>query len=67
MTDTDQLDVTDGMVIEWDVPIDMDDGLQLRADIFRPTQPGPYPVWLSHAPTRRARAFKPATPQRGTG
>ena len=24
------------MVIEWDVPIDMDDGLQLRADNFRP-------------------------------
>jgi hypothetical protein len=24
------------MVIEWVVPIDMDDGLQLRADNFRP-------------------------------
>ena len=35
MTHTDQAHVTDGMTIECDVPIDMDDGLQLRADIFR--------------------------------
>jgi predicted acyl esterase len=41
MTDTDQAQVTDGMTIEWDVPIEMDDGLQLRADIFRPIGPGP--------------------------
>ena len=26
----------DGMRIDWDVPIAMDDGLVLRADIFRP-------------------------------
>ena len=26
MTQTDQVHVTDGMIIEWDVPIDMDDG-----------------------------------------
>jgi len=26
----------DGMKIEWDVPISMDDGLVLRADVFRP-------------------------------
>ena len=26
----------DGMVIEWYVPIQMDDGLVLRADVFRP-------------------------------
>ena len=31
------------MVIEWDVPIDMDDGLQLRADIFRPIGAGALP------------------------
>ena len=50
MTHTDQAHVADGMIIEWDVPIDMDDGLQLRADIFRPIGPGPYPVLLSHGP-----------------
>ena len=28
--------VRDGMRIDWDVPIEMDDGLVLRADVFRP-------------------------------
>jgi predicted acyl esterase len=28
------------MVIEWDVPITMDDGLVLRADVFRPDGAG---------------------------
>ena len=28
------------MVVEWDVPITMDDGLVLRADVFRPGGPG---------------------------
>ncbi|MCW2652366.1 MAG: hypothetical protein QOE41_4022 [Mycobacterium sp.] len=37
MTQTEQVKVTDGMHVEWDVPIVMDDGVQLRADIFRPT------------------------------
>ena len=29
----------DGMHIDWDVPITMDDGLVLRADVFRPVAP----------------------------
>ena len=28
----------DGMRIDWDVPIPMDDGVTLRADVFRPVQ-----------------------------
>jgi predicted acyl esterase len=40
----------DGMKIDWDVPITMDDGLVLRADIFRPIKEGKYPVLLSHGP-----------------
>ncbi len=28
--------VVGGMNIEWDVPIEIDDGLILRADVFRP-------------------------------
>ena len=28
------------MIIEWDVPITMDDGLVLRADVFRPDDNG---------------------------
>ena len=27
------------MRIDWDVPITMDDGLVLRADVFRPRKP----------------------------
>ena len=34
------------MHIEWDVPITMDDGLVLRADIFRPPGDAKVPVLL---------------------
>ena len=40
----------EGMQIEWDVPITMDDGLVLRADVFRPEQDGRYPVLLTYGP-----------------
>ena len=53
MTYTERVHVTDGMHIEWDVPIDMDDGLQLRADIFRPTGRG-----LSHGPYAKGASFQ---------
>ncbi len=43
-------EIRDGMKIEWDVPITMDDGLVLRADIYRPIKEGTYPVLLSHGP-----------------
>src|SRR5262245_23364482 len=36
-------EVRDGMRIDWDVPIPMDDGLVLRADVFRPVEAGQYP------------------------
>ena len=29
-------EVRDGMRIDWDVPIPMDDGIVLRADVYRP-------------------------------
>jgi predicted acyl esterase len=58
MTQTEQVHVTDGMIIEWDVPIEMDDGLGLRADIFRPIGPGPYPVLLSHGPYAKGASFQ---------
>ena len=40
----------DGMRIDWNVPIAMDDGLVLRADVFRPVVEGRYPVVLSYGP-----------------
>ena len=35
-----QIDERDGMWIEWDVSIKMDDGLILKADVFRPPKEG---------------------------
>ncbi|MGA8966153.1 MAG: CocE/NonD family hydrolase, partial [Pseudolabrys sp.] len=43
-------EVRDGMQIDWDMPIEMDDGLVLRCDVFRPVKKGRYPVILSHGP-----------------
>jgi len=37
----------DGMIIEWNAPITMDDGAVLRADVFRPLKEGRYPVIIS--------------------
>src|SRR5215467_478976 len=48
----------DGMRIDWDVPIAMDDGIVLRADIFRPTAEGRYPVILSYGPYAKGLAFQ---------
>jgi predicted acyl esterase len=43
-------EVRDGMQIDWDMPITMDDGLVLRCDVFRPVKKGRYPVLLSYGP-----------------
>lgn len=39
-----------GMLIDWDVPIMMDDGLEMRADIYRPKKAGKYPVIMTYGP-----------------
>jgi predicted acyl esterase len=43
-------DVRDGMRIDWDVPITMDDGLVLRGDIYRPPDDARHPVILTYGP-----------------
>ncbi len=50
--------VADGITIEWDVPVPMDDGVVLRADVFRPIGKGRYPVVLSHGPYAKGLAFQ---------
>jgi predicted acyl esterase len=50
-------DLRDGMRIEWDVPIPMDDGVVLRADVFRPPGPGKSPAILSYGPYGKALHF----------
>ncbi len=52
----------DGMRIDWDVPIAMDDGLVLRADLFRPPAEGRYPVILSYGPYAKGLAFHEGYP-----
>jgi predicted acyl esterase len=42
--------IENGMQIEWDADIQMDDGLILKADIFRPLAEGCYPVIMSYGP-----------------
>ena len=48
----------DGMHVDSDVPIEMDDGLLLRADVFRPVAGGRYPVIMTHGPYAKGLAFQ---------
>jgi uncharacterized protein len=50
------------MEIEWDVPIPMDDGIILRADVFRPPGDGRHPVILSYGPYAKGLAFQEGYP-----
>ena len=43
-------DVRDGMRIDWDVPIKMDDGVVLRCDVYRPIKNGKYAVIMTLGP-----------------
>jgi len=43
-------EIRDGMRIDWDMPIEMDDGLVLRCDIYRPIKAGRYPVIMTYGP-----------------
>ena len=51
-------EIRDGMRIDWDVPIKMDDGIVLRADVFRPIAPGRYPALVSYGPYGKGLAFQ---------
>ncbi|HTZ01905.1 MAG TPA: CocE/NonD family hydrolase, partial [Xanthobacteraceae bacterium] len=61
-TPKERSEVRDGMHIAWDVPIAMDDGLILRADVFRPVAAGRYPVILSYGPYAKGLAFQDGYP-----
>lgn len=43
-------EIRDGMRIDWDMPITMDDGIVLRCDIYRPIADGHYPVIMTYGP-----------------
>jgi len=55
-------EIRDGMRIDWDVPVTMDDGLVLRADVFRPVKDGKFPVILSYGPYAKNLAFQDGYP-----
>ncbi|HUK10989.1 MAG TPA: CocE/NonD family hydrolase [Stellaceae bacterium] len=55
-------ELRDGMAIDWDVPIAMDDGLVLRADVFRPPVVGRFPVLLTYGPYAKGLAFQEGYP-----
>jgi uncharacterized protein len=55
-------EVRDGIRIDWNAPIAMDDGLVLRADVFRPIAAGRYPVLLSYGPYAKGLAFQDGYP-----
>ncbi|MGH8874689.1 MAG: CocE/NonD family hydrolase, partial [Acidimicrobiia bacterium] len=57
-----EAEARDGMRIDWDVPIEMDDGLVLRADVFRPIEMGRYPVILTYGPYAKGLAFQEGYP-----
>jgi predicted acyl esterase len=55
---THKSEIRDNMRIDWDVPITMDDGLVLRADVFRPVADGKYPAIMSYGPYGKGLAFQ---------
>ena len=55
-------EIRDGMRVDWDVPITADDGLVLRADVYRPIADGQYPVLLTYGPYAKGLAFQEGYP-----
>ncbi|CAD6557700.1 CocE/NonD family hydrolase [Paraburkholderia sabiae] len=52
----------EGMVVERDVAITMDDGIVLRADVFRPDRDGCYPVLMTYGPYAKGLHFEDGFP-----
>ena len=49
---------TGKMRVMWDVPITMDDGITLRADVFLPEAEGKYPVVMNAGPYAKGLAYQ---------
>ena len=58
MNEMHKIEVRDGMTIEWDAPIPMEDGVVLRADVMRPLGEGRHPVILTYGPYAKGLAFQ---------
>ena len=57
-----EYELRDGMLIAFDVPIEADDGLVLRADVYRPAAPGLYPAIMSYGPYAKGMSFPDSRP-----
>jgi len=55
-------ELQDGMRIDWDVEVTMEDGVVLRADVYRPVAEGRYPVILSYGPYGKWLTFQDGYP-----
>ncbi|WP_446039706.1 CocE/NonD family hydrolase [Streptomyces sp. SID1121] len=55
-------EITAGMRVEWDVPVTMDDGVVLRADVFRPVTDAPVPVIMTYGPYAKGLPFERGYP-----
>jgi predicted acyl esterase len=51
-------EIRDGMQIDWDAPITMDDGVVMRADVFRPLGEAKHGVILTYGPYAKGLDFK---------
>jgi len=56
-------EIKDGMRIDWDMPIEMDDGVVLRSDVFRPVEEGHYPVIMNYGVYGKWIAFQDDRPE----
>jgi predicted acyl esterase len=55
-------EVRDNMRIVWDAPIEMCDGIVLRADVFRPVGESTIPAILSYGPYAKGMSFAESRP-----
>src|SRR3974390_3933274 len=51
-------EIRDNMQIDWDASIRMDDGVVLRADVYRRVGGGKHPVILSYGPYAKGLSFQ---------
>lgn len=55
-------EVRDGMRIDWNVPLEMKDGVILRCDIYRPDDDGKYPAILTYGIYAKGVAYQEGYP-----
>jgi predicted acyl esterase len=53
----------DGIRIDWDMPIPIEDGVVLRCDFFGPVAEGRWPVIMTHGPYSKWKHFDDLYPQ----